>query len=269
MNFGKLNTAFFLVAAVFVFSSCEKEDNTVIDPSISAPIITGQFQSKDTVLTTSSAPVINLNASVIVNTNDGSPISNVKCFVTDPSGNSSSFAMLDNGVAPDTNSNDGKYSAAINLGNIQCLLVGKYLMEFVAENNSGLFSNLLTSSFVVVNTANQPPVITGTNLPDSVVRPHAGDSTLLTISINVADPDGICDLKDVTFVTTRPNGIVLPPIPMFYNGNGEFLFANFVSYSSDPSSYGYFKYEFTARDNSNIFSAPVKDSIKFVQPTNP
>ncbi|MEO8211477.1 MAG: hypothetical protein ABI840_13035 [bacterium] len=171
--------------------------------------------------------------------------------------------MSDNGVPPDTNSNDGRYIATVNISNISCLLVGNYRLEFIAENNSGLFSNLITSGLRVINTDNLPPVITSTNLPDSVVRPLV-DSTLLTISINVTDPNGLCDLKDVSFVTTRPNGVIIPAIPMFYNGKGEFTFSNYVRNSSDPTSYGYFKYTFTARDNSNLLSAPVTDSIKFV-----
>lgn len=173
--------------------------------------------------------------------------------------------MVDNGVSPDTNSNDGRYIATVNITNIQCLLVGNYRLEYVAENNSGIFSNLITSSLNVMNSDNLPPVIISTNLPDSVVRP-AVDSTLLTISINVNDPNGICDLKDVTFSTVRPNGVMIPPQPMFYNGNGEFVFSSYVRNSFDPTSYGYFKYTFTARDNSNLLSAPVIDSIKFVQP---
>lgn len=219
--------------------------------------------------TTSAAPVISLLASVIVNTNEGSPIRKVTCTIRFPDQESREFSMLDNGVPPDTNSSDSRYTASVNISNISCLLVGQYTLEFVAENNSGLFSNLLTSSFIVVNAANAPPVITSTNLPDSVVRPLPGDSALLTISINVNDPDGLCDLKDVTFVTTRPNGVILPPIPMSNSGTGQFSFSNYVLYSTDPSSYGYFKYEFTARDNSNLLSSPVRDSIKFVQPLNP
>ena len=173
--------------------------------------------------------------------------------------------MLDNGVPPDTNANDSRYTASININNIQCLLVGNYVLEYVAENNSQLFSNLITSNISVINTAAVAPVITSTNLPDSVERP-ALDSTLLTISVNVNDPDGLCDIKNVTFVTTRPNGVVFPPIPMFNNGNGQFTFSNYVRASSDPTSYGYFKYKFTARDNSDSLSAPVTDSIKFVYP---
>lgn len=206
-----------------------------------------------------------------MNKNDGSDIRSVVCSVFDPNRNQiAQINLIDNGTFPDSNANDSRYTATINISNISCLLIGAYGIEFLAENNSGLFSNLITSSIEVVNTNNQPPIISNTNLPDSVVRPAPGmDSVLLTISVNVNDPDGVCDLKDVTFVTTRPNGVILPPIPMFNGGNGVFTFSNYVSYSSDPTSYGYFKYQFTARDNSNLLSSPVKDSIKFVMPTSP
>jgi hypothetical protein len=173
--------------------------------------------------------------------------------------------MSDNGTSGDTTSGDGNYTTTININNIQCLVVGNYTLEYLAKNNSGLYSNTIVSGLKVVNTNNSPPVITNTNLPDSVVRPLPGDSTLLTISINADDPDGLCDLKDASFVTVRPNGFVLPAIPMFNSGNGLFLFSAYVSYSSDPTSYGYFKYTFTARDRSDSLSSPVVDSIKFVQ----
>lgn len=253
--------------AAFIFYSCEENNDNVIDPSISAPIISGPYQSADTVFTTSSSPLINFIVSLNVNENGGSSLKSVKCSVKDPNGVSiGNFNMADNGVLPDTSSGDNRFTSTVNISGIQCLLVGNYALEFLAENNSGLFSNLITSGFRVINSANQPPVIISTNLPDSVVRPLPGDSALLTISIQVNDPDGLCDIKDVTFVTRRPNGVIFAPIPMYNNQNGQFEFSNYVAYSTDPTSYGYFKYTFTARDNSNILSIPVADSIKFVQP---
>lgn len=248
------------MVASFIFYSCEENNDAVIDPTYYSPLISNPVISQDTVFTTSANPLINFNTSVSVNTNNGSAIRNVICSLTDPEGNLlGNFNMSDN-------SNSGIYSVTVNDSNISCLLVGNYKLEYIAENNSGLFSNLITSELRVVNTANQPPVISSTNLPDSVVRPVPGDSTLLTISVNVNDPDGLCDLKDVTFVTVRPNGVTLPPIPMFNNQNGQFLFAAYVSFSSDPTSYGYYKYTFTAKDRSNVLSSSVTDSINFIHP---
>ncbi|MEO8209472.1 MAG: choice-of-anchor X domain-containing protein [bacterium] len=252
--------------ASILFYSCEENNDQVIDPTYSSPLISNPYKSKDTIFTTSTSPLINFITSISVNVNDGSPIKSVISTVIDPNGDIvGQFNMFDNGTSGDTTAGDNKYTTVINISNIECLLVGGYTIQYIAENNSGLFSNLIISGLDVVNTANLPPVITSTNLPDSVTRPSPGDSTLLTISINVTDPDGLCDLRDASFVTVRPNGIMLPPIPMFNNGNGQFIFAAYVGYSADPTSYGYFKYTFTARDRSGIFSNPVKDSIKFVQ----
>ncbi|MBS1517198.1 MAG: hypothetical protein JSS91_03845 [Bacteroidetes bacterium] len=212
--------------------------------------------------------MISFYTSVNVNLNGGTQLEYVNCSVIDPDGNTVGVIHLsDNGTQPDSTAGDGIYSAIVSISNISCLITGKYKLEYLALNNTGLFSNLISSELTVVNTLNAPPVISGTFLPDSVVRPAQGaDSVLLTISVNVTDPDGYCDIKGVTFVTVRPNGITLPPIPMTDNGNGDFIFSNYVSYSSDPTSYGYYKYTFTARDNSNLNSAPVADSIKFVMP---
>lgn len=230
-------------------------------------MISNPYQNPDTVFTTSSSPVINLNTSVTVNVNGGTPLNFVSCSVKNPQEVLiGQFLMSDNGINPDTVSGDGIYSVSVSISNIQCLLVGKYSIEYLAENNSGLFSNLITSDFRVVNSANQPPFIISASLPDSVIRPLPGDSSLLTISVNAGDPDGLCDIKDVTFVTVRPNGVTLPPIPMYNNQNGQFTFSNYVSFSSDPSSYGYFKYTFTVKDNSGVSGTPLTDSIKFIQP---
>lgn len=244
--------------ASVIFYSCEENNDAVIDPTYYSPLISNPTLSTDTIFTTSANPLINFTTTVSVNTNNGSPIENVICSLTDPEGN-----LLENFNMTD-NSGNGIYTVTVNVSNISCLLVGNYKVEYIAENNSGLFSNLITSELRVVNTDNVPPVITGTSLPDTVTRPSPGDSTLLTISINANDPNGLCDLKDATFVTVRPNGVTLPPIPMFNNQNGEFIFSAYVGYSSDPTSYGYFKYTFTARDRSNLLSNPVTDSINFI-----
>lgn len=255
------------IASVFLLSSCEEESDEIIDPSFASPLISDLRLSEDTVFTTSTSPLINFIVRVNANDNGGTAIDDINCTVTDPSGVTAGvFSLADNGTAPDSVAGDKIYSAAVNISNIQCLLVGIYKTDVIAQNASGLFSNLISSSLRVVNTANQPPVVVSTNLPDSVVRPGPSqDSVLLTITVNVNDPDGPCDIRDVSFVTVRPNGVTLPAIPMFNSGQGVFSFSNYVFYSADPTSYGYFKYTFTARDNSNLLSAPVKDSIKFVQ----
>lgn len=232
-----------------------------------SPLISDPVTTPDTIFTTSSSPAVNFQTSISVTTNNGSEISSVSVTIFDPLGNEmGTFPMNSSNSLSDISNGSGNYSANINLTGISCLIVGNYSLEYVAVNEAHLNSNTILSELKVVNTANQPPVIASTNLPDSVVRPSPGDSVLLTISMNATDPDGLCDLKSASFVTVRPNGVTLPPIPMLYDNNGRFSFSAYVYYSSDPTSYGYFKYTFTAKDRSDVLSSPVTDSIKFLQP---
>jgi len=130
-----------------------------------------------------------------------------------------------------------------------------------------LFSNIINKNLVVVNTSNQPPVLSNPVLPDSIVRPPSG-SFDLTISITSIDPDGHCDINTVFFDAYRPNGqhIGVGIIPMTYTNNNVYSFTAPVIGSTADSTFGYFKYVFQAFDNSNALSNIISDSIKFVRP---
>jgi hypothetical protein len=261
-----LYVIFLTLFIVIFFASCEKKDDSVLDPSYKSPLLSNPFKSKDTVFTVSSAPVLNLVSSVSVNPNEGGNIKSVTCKVYSPDGSMlATYAMQDDGNAPDSVAGDFRYSCAINVTNISCLLVGQYSIQLIAENNAGLLSNQINSTFTVVNTANLPPLISEPNLPDSVVRPISG-SFDLTITIKVIDPDGSCDINTVYFDAYRPSGNYIGRIPMTYTGNDTYSFTNPVLPSNVDSAYGYFKYYFQANDKSNALSLFLKDSIKFVRP---
>jgi hypothetical protein len=198
----------------------------------------------------------------VVTENGGSAISSVNCNVVDPLNNNlGSFAL---NFVQDLGSGK-KYSKTINAGSISCLLVGNYSVQVIAKNEAGLFSSQVNSPLFVRNTANVAPVIISTTLPDSVVRPVTCQFDL-TISINVSDADGNCDLKDVYFNAYRPSGSYIGIIPMTYFSNNEWRFTNPILPAPADSSYGYFKYHFFASDRSNVISSGVWDSIKFVRP---
>ncbi len=249
-----------------VFLSCEKESDNVIDPSYISPLISDLYKSKDSVLTTSFAPLIDLNVSVKVSANGGSDIERVECKVNFPDGSFAGlYNMADNGVLPDSAAGDGRYSANIKFNNITCLSVGQYTFSVYAYNKDELISNQINSAFFVINTQNLPPVITNTDLPDSVVRPVTGQFDL-TIKATVIDTNGECDINEVYFDAYRPNGLYIGRVPMSNAGNNIYSFTNPVLPSGADSSYGYFKYLFQATDNSNAQSVVVADSIKFVRP---
>jgi hypothetical protein len=203
---------------------------------------------------------------VSVDLNGGDPIKFVICKVYSSSQQFlDSAVMQDNGVIPDSVANDNRYSCAFNLTNIQCLLVGQYTVQYYAQNTSGLSSNLINKNLVVMNSNNQPPVLSNPNLPDSVVRPISG-SFDLTITITAIDPDGPCDVNTVFFTAYRSNGHFIGVYSMNNSGNNIYSFTAPVTYSPADTAYGYFKYVFQAYDNSNSLSNIISDSIKFVRP---
>jgi len=255
-----------LLISVFLIFSCEKKSDNVIDPSYISPLVSNLYKSKDTVLTTSFTPLIDLNISATVSTNGGSNLNIVECKVNNPDGTvAGTFSMSDNGVAPDSAANDGRYTCNVKFDNISCLVVGQYTFSVYAYNTDNLVSNQINSSFYVINTQNFPPVIVNTDLPDSVVRPVTGQLDL-TIKTTVTDTNGSCDINQVYFDAYRPNGLYIGRVQMSNAGNNIYSYSNVVLPSTADSSYGYFRYLFQATDKSNAQSIVVADSIKFVRP---
>ena len=198
--------------------------------------------------------------------NGGDPVDYVSCKLILANGTIlDSVNLYDNGVSPDSTAGDGRYSGTFNTSNIQCLQVGLYQVQYLAKNRTGLFSNIINKNLVVVNTANQPPVLSNPVLPDSVVRPLTG-SFDLTLIITAIDPDGACDINTLFFDTYRPSGNYLGRNFMSKGSNNTYTYTNSVTYFQADSFYGYYKYHFQAYDNSNAFSNTIIDSIKFVRP---
>lgn len=259
--------AILIISTVIVINSCEKKDNTVIDPCCRAPYISNFYKSTDTIFTTSFNPQIILNVSVNVDINGGAPLKTVVCRVLFPDNSTAGiFTLSDNGILPDSTRGDGRYSGTINITNISCLLVGQYIINLHAENNDGYISNQINSNFKVINTQNYPPYISSLNLPDSVVRPVSGFINL-TIEATANDSNGFCDIKTIQFDAYRPTGNYIGRFEMKKENNfGLYSYTAPVGASTADSSFGYFKYFFQAIDNSNAVSLIVKDSIKFVRP---
>ena len=252
-----------------ILISCEKKNDTIIDPSYDAPTISNPYRSVDTVFTNSASPLISFITSILVNTNGGEPITSVTCNIFDTENNSLGiFNMTDNGVPPDSTAGDRRFTVQVHISNIQCLLVGNYNIQYIAKNSEELFSNLINSTLPVANPTNLPPVLSNLNIPDSVVRPVTGFFNL-TLSLTAIDPDGKCDMKDVFFYAFRPTGNPLNNGDPFYMQNTQndiYSYTAPVLPATQDSLYGYYKYIFHATDNSNASAIPVVDSIKFVRP---
>ena len=253
--------AVFVFLAVLLYS-CEKKSDTVIDPSYDSPVLTNLVKSPDTVKTTSGSPLISFYVSVVADENNGSPLKSVNCTLNDPfNGSLGKFQLNYSG---DT-ATGKKYTGTVSVSNVSCLLVGNYTIQVIAENESGLNSNMLSSILFVKNTSNQAPVMSNPVLPDSVIRPLTG-SFDLTLYVTATDSDGPCDIAFVYMDAYRPSGSYISRFVMNPAGNNVYSYTNSVTYSPADSSYGYYKYNFTAVDRSDVFSTILKDSIKFVRP---
>ncbi len=170
MMFRGLNFLPVLVFALVVFG-CEKSSDTVIDPSYDSPVIVSVTKSTDTVSTTSGSPVIAFDLTAVVSENGGGAIASVDCKLIDPLGGVAAVFGLN---FVQEVSEGKKYAKSVSVSGISCLLVGGYTVQLAAKNEAGLFSSVVNSPLYVRNTANVAPLVAGTSLPDSVVRPVTG-----------------------------------------------------------------------------------------------
>jgi len=260
-----------------VFTSCEKKDDSVIDPSYKSPILSNPYRSKDTVFTTSSAPIINFTASVMVNADGGGDIKSVTCKVFSPDNiQLASYTMKDDGTMPDSTSGDGRYTCTVDITNISCLLVGQYSIQLLAENSAGLTSNMIITSFPVVMTNNQAPIVWGLSSPDSIAIPTTG-ANVRTLSINALDSNGFCDIRRVFFNSYRPDSSITggSPFTMYDDGNilehgdttaGDGKFSLIIQVLSTQTTTGWYTFKYQAEDKSGLLSSQVIGRINIYRP---
>lgn len=254
-----------VILGIFI-SSCEKDDDSVIDPILHFPNL----------LSTSFSPVlfdsdtVNAIATAVVTSEE--PIRRVTVTVHDPLSSTEVFELKDDGVAPDTTANDGTYNGRIFFVRT-CRLVGNYRAEFIAENESGLFSGSDNKNFVVENTNNSPPSVSGIVItPDST---QSGVNAFFIFMITATDPDGQCDIQRVFYTGLRPNNTQLTPLDLFddgscciippFNTTSGDTTANDTKFtrrtSGAPPDTGYYRYYIRAVDRSGDTSNVLADSI--------
>ena len=191
------------------------------------------------------------------------PIEQVSVTLVNPSNEGEqAFQLRDDGVSPDVTAGDGIYSGRIIYSRI-CRFIGNWKAEFIAETQDGLFSNTIQENFTVINTNNQPPLLSNLIAPDSLRRPNGDTINIAFLQVKVTDPDGDCDDREAYFNSFNPNGFVLPnnPFAMFDDGNiiahgdsvaGDNKYSLIVQIGSNPSdtSIGNFTFKFNAKDKS-------------------
>jgi len=257
-----------LILSVF-FTSCEKTDNTVIDPTITFPSITAAFVTPNSFDTTFINPVI------IAYVHSQEAISLVNAKISNPNGVLlADVELKDDGVAPDSAAGDGKYTGKLSY-TLSCKLVGSYKVEFTAKNISGVYGNTLIVNFGVTNLHNNRPLLTTVISPDSLRRPSGTGSDSVNTAFLQAqptDPDGICDINQVYFHSFKPDGTPSNsgnPIPMFDDMNIELhgdtlidgkysLIIKIVNNPNNPFNVvpqlGNYKFNYNAEDIGHLVS---------------
>ena len=260
-----------IIVLAALIASCEKNDTSVIDPTLTFPKIQGTLISPSVYDTS----VVNGIAWAVVTSEE--PVTSVTVTVKNPSNTEIGiFTLKDDGTAPDTTAGDGRYAGYITFS-MTCRIVGQYKGEFLAKNVSGLNSNVISENFSVINSHNQPPVISYLVIvPDSI---QVNNQAFFIFMVTAIDPDGSCDINQVYYDGFDPLGGSLTRRKLFDDGSccpventgvtsGDTT-ANDSKYTRKlfgaPDKVGYYKYFIKAVDNSDSSSNILSDSIYVYQ----
>lgn len=207
-----------LVLGIIV-ASCEKDDQSVIDPFLTFPKILNTFVTPNSFDTTVIKSVF------VAEVESQEMIANVNARVTNPQGSIiTDVTLKDDGVLPDTVAGDNRYTGMLN-DTLDCKLNGTYNVEFVAKNVSGTNSPTIINNFSVTSPFNNPPSVGFVISPDSLRRPSGiGADSVNTafLQAHPTDPDGNCNISQVFFYSFRPDGSVTNNgNPIFMNDDGN------------------------------------------------
>ena len=246
-------------------SSCEKNDNTIIDPVIKVPVITFASVSPLNFDTT----VIHMLAYARVQSDDA--IQSVAIKIVNPANVQVATGNLkDDGILPDTTAGDKNFTGYIDF-TLGCRLAGQYSVEFFATTTSGVSSASYSVNFNVNHRYN--PIISNIIIsPRDVI---VGDTVFIIFWGASSHPDGLCNIKQVYYDGTKPDGGSLDRRQLYDDGSCC-LIDNPPVYSGDtsandghytrllrgaPLEVGYYKYRIQAVDYTDSVSNILSDSI--------
>ncbi|MBN1351628.1 hypothetical protein JXJ21_19595 [candidate division KSB1 bacterium] len=132
-----------------------------------------------------------------------------------------SDTLADDGTGGDAVANDGNYTFLLN-SNFAGDKIRQYYLSFRAYDLAGNESVLVRVLVQTYKLANHPPVITNLVAPDTMSVPAQGAAeTVLTV--DVTDPEGRSDIRDVYMNVYKPDGSgsSLNPLSMEDDGGGN------------------------------------------------
>lgn len=263
-----------MLFAGLLFSSCEKKDSSVIDPTLNYPILISASLNPSTV----DSIVIQSVAYAHVTSTD--PIDRVTATIKLIYPNmvtEGQFTLKDDGIAPDSAAGDEIYSGYIHVP-MDCWLVGGHRVDFAARNVSGLESSHIILTLNVMNSHDHKPVLSSLIAPDSLQKPSGiGSDTVrnTSLSVQTTDPDGNCDVSGAFFNSFNPDGIPNPfnPFTMYDDGDetnhcdqtfydGRYSLCVKITHDAHI---GYYTFKFNAIDRSGQLSDTLSHLIYVYQ----
>lgn len=265
-----------LICSLFLFASCEKEFNNVIDPEPVGYQLTSLTIPDVVDLDVSPAIIPKIAISKL-------PAgSEVWYDVFAPFSNSlinSKVEMKDDGqvqTSGDATANDHTYSGKFTFGNSD--FTGDYEFTFYVKSpgsQGGVNESIIALKTVMFKGAgvNEPPVISDLSMPDSVEA-----NTNFTITLKASDINGAVDIQGVFFLLTVPNGQPAGTFYLYDDGSsaivdvtnnktsgditaGDGIYTRRLSFAP-TSPKGDWNFEFKANDKSNAISNIISQKLK-------
>jgi len=281
-----MNRGFYYVLILgLALTSCERTVDTALDVDYSQPFlhtleITPVSFNTDTILVngqTDPDDIITLSLTCSVNANvptPGQPV-DVTFTVTSPGGSKdyTTGLLLDNGIIPDVNAGDGKYSGTITFS-IMRVEVGYFEISVVAAISDVIPSNTVIKS-VPVFRSSRAPFLHDLSAPDTVVLPPANQVLLILMSVTASDSDGSEDVRMVYFRNLDSPSDTTKKFFLFDDGDVNGLSGDSVANDgissitvqlpsgTPPATY---RFSFEAEDRLGLVSPPLIHPLTVLSP---
>lgn len=256
----------FLILIPIFLGGCEKTNNDIVDSNISY-----QVESINTVnnfLYTTVDSLISVNLKV----NSSSDIKNIYFDIYSSDNtqlNNSPVYMYDNGETDngDTTAGDNIYSAKFPLS--KSYPVGTYTIKFFVTDLVDNTRQVAVKNFEYDNNQiSYPPQLSGLYAPDTIFVQVP--KSVVFMSINASDPNGLNDIKQVYFISYRPDGTTSgEKNQMFDDGDtqndgdvkaGDGIYSILIEVTPDNNK-GTYRFDFRAVDRTSKLSNLISHNI--------
>ena len=271
-------TAYLLVIIVsFSLLSCEKDNNTITDISLTTPFVISATLTKDYIhLDTSSSNSVTtlgegrylISDTIIAKVTDQDGFQDIKKVSFNIYRPGTSTIIASGELMADAETSTSYYSSKISFI-ISRSQIGPYLVETYSIDQSNLISNSYQVT-LLISRNNSIPKTSNLIAPDTIRRPTVGFE-LVVFSVTVNDSDGLGDVNQVFFKRIFPSSG--NTITMYDDGeiaihgdshSGDGTYSRLVQIDQS-ALLGEQVFLFQAKDNVGSFS----DSLKHTVVINP